>query len=203
MSTVDYNFVTFEGFSPIAELGPYRAKDYWQLPEGAPVELLRGELIVSPAPRSSHQVLVAHLTAHFVEIAKRSGGTALCAPTDVVFSDDTILQPDVLYVSKQRLAIVGDRIDGPPDVVVEVLSQGAERRDRVAKLDAYARHGVPEFWLVDYRARVIDFLTLSDGRYAISNTTDERYQSPLLPEVQIDLVTFWREVAVRLPKSVS
>lgn len=48
MSTVDCRFTTFEGFSPIAELGPCRAEDYWQLPEGAPVELIRGELVTSP-----------------------------------------------------------------------------------------------------------------------------------------------------------
>src|SRR5688572_24163239 len=143
MSTVDYRFVTFEGFSPAPQLGPYRAADYWQLPEGAPVELIRGELVMSPAPRPSHQVIVMELAALFLQIAKRGGGIALCAPSDVVFSDDTILQPDLLYVSKERRGIIGERVNGPPGVVVEVLSVGAERRDRVAKLDAYARYGVP------------------------------------------------------------
>src|SRR5690606_9399109 len=102
MSTVDYHFTTFEGFSPIAELGPYRAEDYWQLPEGAPVELIRGELIMSPSPRSAHQIIVVELTALLHAIAKQSGGLALCAPMDVVFSDDTIMQPDILYVAKSR-----------------------------------------------------------------------------------------------------
>jgi Uma2 family endonuclease len=94
---------------------------------------------------------------------------------------------------------VGQRIDGPPDVVVEVLSAGNERRDRVAKLDAYARYGVPEFWIVDYQAEVIDFLILENGRYSVMKTENGRYQSPRLPELQIDLVVFWREVAERLP----
>jgi Uma2 family endonuclease len=81
-----------------------------------------------------------------------------------------------------------------------VLSAGAERRDRVAKLDAYTRYGVPEFWIVDYKAEVIDFLVLENGRYTVTKTENGRYQSPRLPEVQMDLVVFWREVAERLPQ---
>lgn len=201
MSTVDLHFITFEGFSPIAELGPYRAHDYWQLPEGAPVELIRGELVMSPSPRSSHQVIVVLLTELFSGIARTSGGTAFCAPMDVIFSDDTILQPDVLYIAKERRSIVGDWINAPPDLVIEVLSTGAERRDRVAKLDAYAQYGVPEFWIVDYHAKVIDFLSLDAGQYKVKQSADGRYQSPRLPEVQIDLATFWREVVERLPSN--
>ncbi|MCC6492648.1 MAG: Uma2 family endonuclease [Pirellulales bacterium] len=199
MSTVDYCFTTFEGFSPIAELGPYRAEDYWQLPEGAPVELIRGELVMSPAPRSAHQIMVGELYAVLWTAAKTSGGLAIVSPADVVLSDSTILQPDVLYIAKHRRGIVGDRVNGPPDLVVEVLSQGAERRDRVAKLDAYARYEVPEFWIVDYRARMIDFLVLENGRYVVMNTAEGKYQSPRLPELSIDLATFWNEVAQRLP----
>jgi Uma2 family endonuclease len=201
MSTVDYQFTTFDGFSPIAKLGPYRAKDYQQLPEGAPVELLRGELIMSPSPRIPHQIVVALLTEVFLRAARQSGGVAVCAPMDVIFSDDTILQPDVLYISKERRGIIGDWISASPDVVVEVLSKGAERRDRVAKLDAYAQYLVPEYWIVDYQAQTIDFLVLESGRYALISTADGRYQSPRLPEVQIDLAEFWKEVAERLPGS--
>lgn len=119
---------------------------------------------------------------------------------DVIFSDDTILQPDLLYISKERRGIIGDWINAAPDVVIEVLSKGAERRDRVAKLDAYARYAVPEFWIVDYHARVLDFLVLENDRYSMMKTADDRYQSPRLPEVQIDLATFWRDVAERLPQ---
>jgi Uma2 family endonuclease len=201
MSTVDFQFVTFDGFSPVSMIGPYRAADYWKLPEGEPVELIRGELVMSPAPKSSHQIVVVLLTELFSGISRKSGGFALCAPSDVILSDDTILQPDVLYVAKERRGIVGDRINGAPDLVIEVLSAGAERRDRVAKLDAYARYEVPEFWIVDYRARIIDFLLLEGGRYSMMKAADNRYESPRLPEVQIDLATFWKEVAERLPQS--
>jgi Uma2 family endonuclease len=201
MSTTSVQYVTFEGFSPIAKLGPYRADDYWQLPEGAPVELIRGELVMSPAPRTSHQIVIGELYALLREAADRGGGLAIVSPADVVLSNDTILQPDVMYLSKNRRHIIRDRINGPPDLVVEVLSRGAERRDRVAKLDAYAQYGVPEFWIVDYHAKTIDFLVLENGRYGVMKTASEKYQSPRCPEVVIDLQSFWKEVSVRLPEA--
>jgi Uma2 family endonuclease len=201
MSTAGVQFMTFEGFSPIAKLGPYRADDYWQLPEGAPVELIRGELVMSPAPRTSHQIVIGQLYALLLQAEARGGGLALLSPADVILSDDTILQPDVLYVSKSRRHIVGDRINGSPDLVIEVLSRGAERRDRVAKLDAYAQYGVPEFWIVDYHAKTIDFLLLENGRYGFMKAIGEKYQSPRLPELIIDLQAFWSEVSARLPEA--
>ncbi|MBA3484574.1 MAG: Uma2 family endonuclease [Pirellulales bacterium] len=200
MSTVDFQFVTFDGFSPVSTLGPYRASDYWKLPEGAPVELIRGEFMMSPAPRNSHQTIVVLLTELFSVISRKSGGITYCAPSDVVLSDDTILQPDLLYVSKARRSIVGDRVNGPPDLVIEVLSPGAERRDRVQKLDLYAKYGVAEFWVIDPRAQQIDFLLLNSDGYVITPSAAGRYQSPRLPEVEIDLDWFWREIAERLPQ---
>lgn len=200
MSTVDLQFVTFDGFSPVSTLGPYRAPDYWKLPEGAPVELIRGELVMSPAPRTSHQIVIGELYAVFREVAARGGGMTILSPADVILSDDTILQPDLLYVSKDRRGIIGDRINGPPDLVVEVLSPKAERRDRIQKLNVYAQYSVAEFWIVDPKAQIIEFLLLDNGEYVVKQSVDGRYQSPRLPEVQIDLATFWREVAERLPQ---
>ena len=200
MSTVDYEFITFDGFSPAAHVGPYRAADYWQLPEGAPVELIRGEFVMSPAPRTRHQVVVGELNAMLRVAAKNGGGLTLPSPTDVVLSDDTILQPDALYIAKDRRGIVDDRVNGPPDLAIEVLSPGAERRDRIQKLDLYARYGVAELWIVDPEAQHIDFFLLESGGYVLKQGSADRYQSPRLPEVEINLPAFWSEVAARLPQ---
>jgi Uma2 family endonuclease len=199
MSTVGFQFTNFDGFSPTVRCGPYRAQDYWELPEGAPVELIRGELVMSPAPRSSHQTIVVLLAELFSAISRRSGGTTLIAPADVVLSDSTIVQPDLLYVAKERRSIVGNRVDGPPDLVVEVISEGSERRDRIEKFATYARYEVPEYWIVDQSAQWIEFLILKDGEYVVTQPVEGRYQSPRLPEVGIDLANFWKEVAERLP----
>lgn len=119
---------------------------------------------------------------------------------DVVLSDDTILQPDLLYISKGRQSIVGDRVEGPPDLVIEILSPGSDRRDRTEKLDLYAKYDVAEYWIVDPASQLFEFLILDQGRYVVTQSADNRYQSPRLPEVEIDLAAFWQEVERRLPK---
>lgn len=200
MSTASHNFEEFTGFSPISEVGPYRAADYWKLPEGEPVELIRGRLIMSPCPSPLHQIILGSLCRILARAEDQADGLSLVAPMDVVFSDDTILQPDLLYISKERLDIVGERVNGPPDLVIEILSPGTSRRDRTEKLDLYAKYGVAEYWIVDPASQLFEFLILSDGRYTIMQPVDDRYQSSRLPEVKIDLAAFWKEVDRRLPK---
>jgi Uma2 family endonuclease len=198
MSTTTFQYESFDAFSPYVGAGPYRAADYWQLPEGEPVELIEGRLLVSPSPTPPHQTIVFLLSEMFSKIVRRTGGIAYNAPMDVVLSDDTILQPDLLYIAKERRGIVKNRVEGPPDLVIEIIS-GTERRDRVEKLDLYARHGVAEYWIVDPAAQVIEFLVNEGGRYVVHSPANDRYQSPRLPEVEIQLAEFWREVDERLP----
>jgi Uma2 family endonuclease len=198
MSTATFQFDTFDAFSPYISTGPYRAVDYWQVPEGVPIELMQGRFIVSPAPTTRHQIIVALLTELFVGIARRADGIAFCAPTDVILSDDTILQPDLLYICKSRRRIVKDRIEGPPDLVIEIIS-GTARRDRVEKLELYARHGVAEYWIVDPEVQHIEFLINESGRFVVYSPANDSYQSPRLPEVVIELTNFWREVDERWP----
>jgi Uma2 family endonuclease len=199
MSTATFHFESFDQFSPFSDIGPYRAADYWRLPEGAPIELMRGRFVMSPSPVPRHQIVLMLLTELFLRIARKSGGIALCAPMDVVFSDDTILQPDLLYVSRQRRAIVRRRVEEAPDLVIEIIS-GTSRRDRVQKLELYAQYGVGEYWIVDPDAQVFEFLVNDGGRFVVHSPADDRYQSPRLSEVEFQLADFWREVDERLPE---
>lgn len=193
MSTTAFHFESFQAFSPFASVGPYRAADYWQLPEGAPIELIKGRFVVSPSPNMLHQIIVALLLERLLMAARMTGGIAVCAPMDVILSDDTILQPDLLYVSKQRRGIVKQRVEGPPDLVIEIIS-GTGRRDRVEKLDLYAQYGVGEYWIVDPDAQVLEFLVNEGGRFVVYSPAHDRYESPRLPDVEIQLAEFWREV---------
>ena len=104
-----------------------------------------------------------------------------------------------LYVAKSRHGIVRERIEGPPDLVIEVVELNTARRDRVEKLDLYARHGVGEYWIVDPQSQVIEFLINDGGRFVVQSPTNDRYESARLPEVEIQLADFWREVDERLP----
>ena len=122
MSTTAYQFETFEAFSPFSDVGPYRAADYWRLPEGEPVELIKGRFVVSPSPNVLHQTIVLLLAESLLKASRKTGGKALFAPMDVILSDDTILQPDLLYVSKLRRHIIKQRVEGAPDLVIEIIS---------------------------------------------------------------------------------
>lgn len=197
MSTDIFHFEQFEAFSPMTVSGPYRTDDYWKLPEGERVELVRGRLIMSPSPSSLHQIVILRLARILEKAEESADGLMLISPMDVILSDDTILQPDLLYIKKERRGIVGKRVEGAPDLVMEILSSDSSRRDKTEKLDLYAKYGVAEYWIVDPVSQVIEFLMLDQGRYVLLQPTDDRYQSPQLPEVEIDLVSFWQEVARR------
>lgn len=187
-------FESLPGFSPPSTLGPHRAADYWKLSEGEPVELILGRLVVSPSPDTYHQTILMCLASMFLDIAKSTGGRAFVAPMDVVLSDESIVQPDLIYVSKQRRDIVKQRIEGAPDLVVEVLSESNVRRDRIDKLNLYAQHGVSEYWIIDPHESQFDFMVNRDGRFEVQPQQDDRYQSPRLAELAINLADFWAEV---------
>ena len=119
-------------------LGPYRRCDYMALPDEPRCELIRGRFYLSPSPIVLHQLIVGHLFRLFLDVADRTGGTAIVAPMDVHLADHSVVQPDVIYVSPERGEIVQDWMEGAPDLLVEVLSPSTASRDRVHKLDLYA-----------------------------------------------------------------
>jgi Uma2 family endonuclease len=198
MSTDAIHYETLTGFTPVSTLGPYRAADYWELPEGERVELLRGRFVVSPAPTTLHQIVVGILHILLFESARRGSGRVVLGPADVVLDDHTIPQPDLLYVRQQRRGILQARVMGPPDLVVEVLSPHNSRRDRVDKMNLYAEYGVAEYWIVDPVERQFDFLVNRGGKFEVQPQQDNRYASPVCPELVIDLAAFWRTVDEQL-----
>ncbi len=177
-----------------AGLGPYRLRDYAALPDAPRCELIRGRFYLSPSPSPYHQTVVALLWQHLARLARPAGARAFLAPLDVELADHTVVQPDVIYLSAARRNLVGERIDGAPDLIVEVLSPGTARRDRGEKLSLYAQSGVREYWIVDPQERQIEFLVNEDGRFVVSVPTGDEHRSAVLPEVRLGLTEFWREV---------
>ena len=165
----------------------YKYLDYANLPEseGKRYELIEGELYMVPSPGPNHQNVVFALSrALHAFIEERRLGKVMIAPLDVVLSDEDVLQPDIMFVSAQRLSIITDRdIKGPPDLVVEVLSPATAGRDRTIKRAMYLRFGVREYWIVDPAARTVEVLlagalefetvrVYSEGTAAASPTID-------------------------------
>jgi Uma2 family endonuclease len=152
-------------------------------------ELARGKVCEPPAPFFSHQTValkVARIIGDYAEPWKL--GRVAMAPVDVILDRDgaLILQPDVLFVSTERLAIIRDQVWGPPDLVAEVLSPGTENRDRGLKLGWYRQYGVRECWLVDphqERVTVVDFT----GAFPVERVARgaDTIQSAVLPGLEM------------------
>lgn len=142
-------------------------EDYRRTPDDERYELLDGELIMVPAPRVDHQRVVLRLaSALHAFVEERGLGEVLVAPCDVVLSDTDVVQPDVLFVSRERAhVVVPENVRGAPDLVVEVFSPSTGERDRTVKRALYARHGVREYWQVDAQARTVTVLRSSGAGF--------------------------------------
>lgn len=122
-------------------------------------EIIDGEHYVTPAPNFLHQRLVGRLYARFMEYLKEQpgAGEAFLAPFDVVFTKHDVVEPDLLFLSADQRDIVTIKtgVQGPPALVIEVLSPGTRRTDKNAKRRLFERGGVGEYWMVDPDAQRI------------------------------------------------
>ena len=126
--------------------------EFARLPsDGKRYEVIAGELYVTPAPRPVHQEIVAKLLEGLRRHAESHAlGWVLPGPIDVLFAEGDYLEPDLVFLRKERKGILSDRgLEGPPDLVVEVTSPSTGERDRRLKRDRYLHYGVPEYWVVD------------------------------------------------------
>jgi Uma2 family endonuclease len=169
---------------------PITFEEYRALPDSDQrIELIRGELIMSASPKEVHQRVAFHLAIALQEHADaRELGAVYMASFDVRFSDYTAVQPDVLFVSAANKDRLGeDYCDGPPDLVIEVLSPSNQRIDLVRKRLLYADYGVPEYWIVDPEARTISVNLLEGDHYAEHILARGALGSRTFPELRLDL----------------
>jgi len=185
--------------APSDDLGPYRRKDYEALPDQPRCELIYGRFYVSPSPLLIHQAVLLSLAETLRRIARRAGAWVFVAPLDVHFAKHSVVQPDVIYVSPARKGILQSWIEGAPDLLIEVLSPGTARNDRGEKLRLYAEFDVREYWIVDPIERQIEFLRNEDGQFVVALSQGAEYRSTVLPEIRLNLLDFWQEVAEQLP----
>ena len=168
-------------------------RDYFDLPESdARYELIDGELYMVPAPVPDHQDFLGELYVVVRAFVRENRlGRVFFAPLDVALSEDNVFQPDLIFVSNERLSIITrQNVVGAPDLVVEVLSPSTERFDRTVKRERYARFGVREYWIADITARTIE-VNASDGKggFSVSGLYGEGevLESPLLAGLQVDV----------------
>jgi Uma2 family endonuclease len=171
--------------------GAWTFDDYARLPDnGFRYEVIDGALVMSPAPLMGHQIISAALMSALRAYVRRHRlGIVVAAPVDVQLGDRaTPVQPDIVFVARERLHIVGrERIEGAPDLVVEILSRSTAARDRGLKFDLYAASGVREYWLADPDERTLEVYVLRGQAYAPlgSYRPGEVAASELLPSLKL------------------
>jgi Uma2 family endonuclease len=144
-------------------------EDFLDFPEdGRRHELIDGEHVAEPSPNTIHQRIVSNL--HYLLSAfvrQHDLGWVLPAPCDVVLSDVDVVEPDLLYLSKENAGRLQHAfVQGAPDLVIEILSPSTRRRDERSKRDLYERYGVGEYWIVDPELETVKVYRLGDdGRF--------------------------------------
>jgi Uma2 family endonuclease len=170
-------------------------EDYVRMPDdGQRYELIDGELFVVPAPGTPHQFVSGNIYFALTTYVRTNNiGIVAFAPVDVIFSNENVVQPDLIFVRSEHSALLERRgIFGAPDLVIEILS-GNRRRDEVTKRALYERFGVPEYWIVDPDAKTVKLLRLTGSRYeTITELCDgDTLTSSMFPGFELSLATIF------------
>ena len=141
--------------------------DYVMIDDDNRYEVFHGELRMVPAPSTDHQFIsrdLEFLVWNFVN--KRGLGEVLYAPVDVVFDDEEVYQPDLVFIKRDRQGIIKrDAIHGVPDLIMEIVSPSSVFYDTVEKKEIYRKYGVSEYWLVFPDEKAIEVFVLENGEY--------------------------------------
>lgn len=174
--------------------GEYTYEDYLQLPEepGFRYEILQGFLVKEPSPSIQHQRVSRELEfvlkKYFDEFDPE--GEIFNAPLDVTLGDSNVVQPDILFISGVRRDIMRkERIDGPCDLVVEIMSPSNYRKDRLQKMEIYRKAAIPHYWLVDPEENMVEAFMLKEENYSLVFTggPGDEFLHPEFPGLSLNL----------------
>lgn len=177
---------------------PFTYEIYAAMPsDGRRWELIDGDFEVNPAPSTRHQTVSRRLQYELMTAIEIPGhGQVFNAPVDVILSNTNVIQPDLCIVGSDQEHIISERgIEGPPDIVVEILSPGTSTLDRRVKHALYARFGVGEYWVVEPTSGRIDVHHLESDQYAVVARLDRSstLKTPRFPEVHVELYKVFRD----------
>ncbi len=161
--------------------------------DGKRHEIIDGEHFVTPSPDTKHQAVSMNLAAILWTYLKEHPiGAVFAAPFDVVFSDLNVVEPDLLYISRERAGVLTDQhVRGAPDLVVEILSPGTRKTDEVTKRKLYERFEVTEYWLFDPELDAMKIFRRIEGAFVrvaeLSVEAGGVLTTPLLPDFAVPL----------------
>jgi Uma2 family endonuclease len=173
----------------------YTYDDYLLFPEdGMRHEIIGGEHYVTAAPNVRHQDVSGNLYAELREVVRRKRlGRLYYAPLTVVLSTDDVVEPDLVFISNERLSIMREQgAFGAPDLLVEILSPSTKKKDETLKHRLYEASGVREYWIVDPLEETVKVYRVSEsGGFEIaadlSAASKDRLATPLLPGLAVPL----------------
>jgi len=175
--------------------------DYASWDDGNRYELVDGRLeAMSPGPNTTHQWVSFEIQKRISQTCSEEA-VIFYAPIDVILSPREVRQPDLVVILRSNLGIVTKRgIEGPPDIVAEILSPSTAKRDKLSKTAAYAKYGIPEYWIVDPSEYYVEQHLLENGKYVLANVFagEDPVVSPRLPCVSFTM----QEIADSLPDAL-
>ena len=167
-------------------------EDYNRLPEGAPYQLIGGELIKTPSAMPYHQELSRELGFKSFSFVKENDlGHVYYAPLDVYFSETDVYQPDILFIGKKRSEIIGKtKIERSPDIVIEILSPSTAYYDLRKKFRIYEKFGVKEYWIVDPELKRIAVYENENSKYKVFSEAENEgsVSSAVLKGFEVELI---------------
>ncbi len=164
--------------------------DYLNYPDdGKRHEIIDGEHFMTLSPQSRHQIVSRNLERILANYAEDNDmGQIFDAPMDVMLSDTTVVQPDIFFLHKNREDLIKRNfIEGPPDLIVEILSPGNEKIDRHTKMKEYALFNVQEYWIIDYDARILEQYRLKGQAFERVGVFTKDFSSSIFPNLTIHL----------------
>jgi Uma2 family endonuclease len=184
---------------PIVSTTKMNAQQFLQLgedPPGVRLELVDGEVAVSPSPTPRHSFAIIKLARILDTYITDNDLGELYQDVDTLLTEYNVRRPDLLYFSKARTHLVGEKaMEGPPDLAIEVISPSSIEVDRDDKFKQYRDAGVMNYWIIDPAQRTVEAWVLAHGEYisAGGGAGSGGVRLPPFPELEIRIEQLWKK----------
>jgi Uma2 family endonuclease len=164
--------------------------------EGYIYELINGEIMRRTSPNLDHQAVSMELSAILHTFVKSNNlGKIFAAPVDVYLNEFDLVVPDLVFVAKENMGILYEKrcIVGVPDLIIEILSKGTQKRDKGDKMKLYRKHAVKEYWLINPRSQTVEIYEWRDGDYELMFSLEDTgvIQSIVLTDFSLEIADFF------------
>jgi Uma2 family endonuclease len=163
-------------------------------PAGVRLELVNGEIAVSPSPTPVHSFIEKQLSGFLWSHIRAHDLGILLGDVDTIFGEHDVRRPDILFFAKARCHLIKEkRLDGPPDLAVEIISPSSGTIDRVDKFEQYQAGGVQHYWMLDPAARSLESYALRRGKYVESGkgSGNDVLHLPPFADLELQLAQLW------------